>query len=239
MKEEKRIKNSKACYRPAEVLTNYLKEALRLEDEAEKMQKEIGAGGTSTAQQSIIKPQEEAWKMDKKNLNKRKVGLLDDCIFPSMANLTILLEAMAESPFIEHIFAEDFKSLFFAKSKAISVKSKVPEERYKASRSIFTRFVNACCKLTIGKSDNAGRRGYVPLDESRVILCDMMLESVYNALSEIEVIGIGRFDFPSDITFLRRTLYPDLDRIRAWTQLFAWEASKELIVDEDGRPALF
>ena len=110
---------------------------------------------------------------------------------------------------------------------------------YKASRSIFTRFVNACCKLTIVKYDKAGRRGYVPLYESRVILCDMMLESVYNAFLEIEVIGIGRFEFPSDITFLRRTLYPDMDRVRAWTQLFAREASKELILDEDGRRALF
>lgn len=207
-----------------------------MEGDADTIEKEKSAGGTT--QQSIIKRQED-WKLSKKNLNKRKVGLLDDCIFPSMANLTVLLEAMAESPFIEHIFAEDLKSLFFAKSKALSVKSKVPEDRYKASRSIFARFINACCKLTIVKSDNSGRRGYVPLDESRVILCDMMLESVYNALLEIEVIGIGRFEFPGDITFLRRTLYPDMDRIRAWTQLFAREASKELIVDEDGRRALF
>lgn len=232
MKEEKTIENGKACYRPADVLKSFLKEALRLEDEAEKIQKEIDAGGTT--QQSIIRRQED-WKLNKKNLNKRKVGLLDDCIFPSMANLTVLLEAMAGSPFIEHIFAEDFKSLFFAKSKALSVKSKVPEDRYKASRAIFERFVGASCKLMIPQTGG----GDVHLDESRVILCNMMLEAVYNTISEIGIRGIGAFKFGRDESFLQRTLYQDMDRLHAWTQLFAWEASKQLSFDEDRRPALF
>lgn len=233
MNEEKHIENGKACYRPAEIMTSFLTEALRLEKEAEEIQKEIIAGGIT--QKSIIKRQEK-WKSDKLNLNKRKVGLLDDCIFPSMANLTVLLEAMANSGFIEHIFVEDLKSLFFAKSKALSIKSKLPGERYKASRAIFARFLNATCALEIHKPESGE---HIELDESRAVLCDMMMEAVHSVISKVGEKGIGQLKFGNTLGFLNKTLGPDLDRVRAWTQLFAWEAGKKLTPDEDRRPALF
>jgi hypothetical protein len=225
----------KGCYRPDEILSSILADALQLEKEAGKIQKEIVAGGGGITQASMIKKQEE-WKSKKRNLDKRKVNVLDSCIFPSMANLTVLLEAMADSGLIERMFEGDLKSLFFSKSRALSIKSKVAEDRYKASRAIFSRFVNASCKLVIHKTETGE---YTDLDESRAILYNIMMEAINDAIWYIGLKGIGQIKFGNTFEFLQRTLGPDLDRVRAWTQLFAWEADKQLTVDEDRRPALF
>ena len=227
MKQGEKQIGSKGCYRTDEVLSNILVDALLLEEEDDKIQQEITAGGIT--KKSTIKKQEE-WKLKKRNLDKRKVNVLDSVLFPSMANLTVLLEAMANSGFIEHMFEADLKSLFFSKSKAVSVKSKIPEDRYKASRSIFTRFINACCALTIYKHET---KEYVTLDESRLVLCDIMQDAVYQAL-----LSMAPFKF-EDIDFLQKTLYEDMGRMHAWTTFLARGASKELSFDEDKRPALF
>jgi hypothetical protein len=234
LRQGKEHVKSKKCYRPFNVLSSFLAEALLLEEEADKIQKEITVGGggktkTKQTDSTIISKQKE-WRLKKRNLDKRKVKVLDNVIFPSMANLTVLLEAITDSRFIGHMFEDDVKSLLFSKSKALSVKSKVVEERHKASRSIFTRFVNACSALTLYKHET---KEWILLDESRLILCDIMQEAVYQALQ-----SIGPFKF-EDTDFLQKTLFEDMGRMHAWTTLLARGASKELSFDEDKRPALF
>jgi hypothetical protein len=52
-----------------------------------------------------------------RSLESRKVGLLNDFIFPSMANLTMLLEVAAKGRFATNMFEEDVKALLLGQHR--------------------------------------------------------------------------------------------------------------------------
>ena len=54
-------------------------------------------------------------KLKREDLNKRKVDVFK-IVFQSMANLTVLLENMVKHPYINSMFEEEVKALFFAKA---------------------------------------------------------------------------------------------------------------------------
>jgi len=187
------------------------------------------AGGLKKASMADLERYDEL-KTEKRNLDRRKVDVLNKHIFPSMANLTIFLEYMAESyrkgggGYINKIFEEDLEALFFAKSTV---------DKSKQGTSIFRRFINAICTFDINTShietkDTKTR----PIGNFRLILCDIMQESINERL-----VGTGQFIF--DGLFINETLGPDMGRARAWTRMLAREAYMDLKFDKERRRALF
>ncbi len=73
-------------------------------------------------------------------------------------------------------------------------------------------------------------------DDFRIILCDIMQESVYQAMADIAPL---KFPYDDDRLFLGKTLYADIDRAFSWTHMHADKAREHVVVDEKRRPPQF
>jgi hypothetical protein len=227
---ETRDKYSSATrsYIPSTSVENLLKAMLQLEVETKKLNKKRNAGGATRVTKKEFDREKRILDKQRRNLNRMKVEVLNKHIFPGMANLTVLLEHMLESPYIHGIFQEDLKALFFAEY-TVNDEVKPPVRK----PPVFARFANASCKLVMDKQDEHGKMTKIFFPDFRLILCDIMQESVYRAILNIAPFKYG------DLDFLQKTLYADMDRLHAWTTMLAREARRSLKFDKDRRPALF
>jgi hypothetical protein len=176
-------------------------------------------------------------KEKKKALNKRKrpwqtakVRLLDDIIFPSMANLTVFLEFLQHNSYLGKTFEKDLKALFFAKSV---VENPTQTQREK---TIFERLITASC---IPELKGDGTAEDISFPDFRSILCNMMQDSIFYAT---QVVGTHMFhERFNDLTFSSNMMVPDIGRARSWTTVLAGEAYKDLdkSFDRKKRPPLF
>jgi hypothetical protein len=226
-------KNSNQSYAPAKATVNFMRDVLQLGKEIEGLEERLNAAGHSSlndASPDDIKTYRELMTQ-KRNLDRRKVDVLSKYIFPSMANLTVFIECIAESyrkgcgGYINKIFEEDLEALFFAKSTV---------DKSKKGTYIFKRLIDAICTFDINISQietkDTKKR---PIGGFRLVLCDIMQESINKRL-----VAVGPFRF-NDGLFIDKTLGPDMDRARAWTRMLAQEAYEDLKFHKEGRPALF
>jgi hypothetical protein len=221
-----------------------MNDMLQFGKEMDKLTTEISAaGGLNNAPATDIERYEKL-KAERRKLDRRKVDVLNRYIFPSMANLTVFLEYIAESyrkgggGYINKIFEEDLEALFFAKSIV---------DKSKKGASIFWRLINAICFFdanisyidpkkikkidhVIGIKDIKTR----PIGNFRLVLCDIMQELINRRL-----VAAGQFTFNDGLLFINETLGPDMNRARAWTRMLAGEAYQDLKFDKERRPALF
>lgn len=58
------------------------------------------------------KAQQELNKINKRNLDRKKVYILNKHIFPSMANLILFFEYLAKDSGLKEMFEDDVKELF-------------------------------------------------------------------------------------------------------------------------------
>lgn len=217
MKRKPRYLVAAKSYSPSIPVSSLIKEMLRFENKARTRR---NAGGGNRAKDMEL-------DRERKSLNRRKVEVLNKHIFPAMANLTVLLEHMLKSPYIHGVFQDDLKSLFF--TQYTDEKKNPPTFK----PPVFVRFTQASCKLVMDKPTEDGKMSKLLFPDFRLILCDMMLESVYRAILEIAPFKYG------DLDFLQKTLYADMDRAHSWTTMLAKEPLKSLKFDKDRRPALF
>ncbi len=88
-------------------------------------------------------PHEELMKfldkdpMENVDSKKKKENILNDIVFPSMANVTVFLEYCANSDLIYDEFREEINELLMNRNQ----NSDAPE--YKRNQSVLQRFVNA------------------------------------------------------------------------------------------------
>ena len=188
---------------------------------ARQLEKRTAAG--DSIEDIFKKPGKELGK-EKRRLDKRKKYLLDKFIFPAMANLTIFTEYTAKSPYLERLFKDELKELFLG----VSTKNE-------NKRCIFDRFIVAASRITrtIEKEDGNITNIPAPATDHKLILCDIMQESILYA---VLVTGKSRFHYER---FLDETLMPDMHRAIAWTRQFAYETYNNLDFDKERRPPQF
>lgn len=209
------------CYRPSDNLIKLMVGLHKYELDKAKLEKEIAAKRLTAKEAATEK---EILKNRKRAVDTMKVRVLDEVVFPSMANLTRFLEFILISPYTNRAFEKDLKALFLANSK--TAENKQP---------IFARFIEACCwsKTSEAVSRRGKIKSSVPLSDTRFILMDIMMDKIWMMISEI-----GAYKFKSD-TFLNTVLFSDFGRAVAWMKEFGFEPSRQLDFDQDRRPALF
>jgi hypothetical protein len=210
MKARTQYSKASKSYDCSNALTDLMKDLLRFENMART--------GRNADDDSVTTKE---LKRERVKLNRRKVEILNKHIFPNMANLTVFLEAMTNNDFIRYIFREDLQALFFAKSTT----NKNMKNKY-----VFRRFINAICSFEANIVDHETRK---PSERFKLILCDIMQESINEQMKTI-----APFIF-NDIVFPQETLGPDMIRARAWTRMLAREAYEDLKFNKERRPALF
>ena len=216
-KKQKKRPEPNLCYSPEPSLEDLLKKALQW---SMKLEEKSAAEGLTVEQ--TLKKQDKESKKEKRRLDKRKVGVLNNHIFPSMANLTLFVEYITESPYLNHIFEDDLRALF------LSYSYKVGEDGKPDVRPIFKRFIKAICMTTTKNS-----KPVAGLD-LRLILCDMMQDLIFWAM-----VNIGRHKF-HDSNFTNQTLGPDMNRALAWTNEFSFQARNPPIqIIPSSRPPQF
>lgn len=171
----------------------------------------------ATAKREILKTRKRA-------LDTMKVRILDEVVFPSMANLTRFLELVLVSPYINRAFEKDLKALFLATSE--TSENKEP---------IFARFIEACCwsKTSVAVSRRGKVKSHVPLSDARLILMEIMMEKIWMMIP-----SIGEHKFKTH-ELLNNVLYADFGRAVSWMIEFAHEPHGHLDFDGKRRPALF
>lgn len=174
-------KNAKKSYRPAKGLDNLIRRWLQYREDV----------GEMTQEQKDKK--KTSLKNRRESLYKSKVIVLNKHIFPAMANLTRLVEAMHEESIISEKFEDDLKALFLTKS-----------EVSKNNKSIFERFIAASCTLTSAKEYKTGKMILSP--DFRLVLLDIMQRVIYR---KMEVIGPLKFKASQS---WKKTLKLDMER---------------------------
>lgn len=204
MEKPKKAKKLNMSYAPDKVIVSFMTDTLRLGKKMEKLGTKISAGGRHSLNDASDADIERYKKLrvEKRNLDKRKVDVLDKHIFPSMANLTVFLEYIAESyrigcgGYINKIFEENLEALFFAKSSV---------DKSKSGAYVFRRFIDAICTFDINilytqtaytratyteTKDTTTKAKARPIGSFRLALCDIMQESINKRM-----VGTGQFIF--------------------------------------------
>jgi hypothetical protein len=209
------------CYKPSDDLVSLMMGLHKLELDRIELAEDIAAGRVkdeeATKQRAILKNRKRA-------LDTMKVRVLNEVIFPSMANLTRFLEFVLVSPYTNRVFEKDLKALFLAKSE--TSENKEP---------IFARFIDACCwsKTSLAVSRRGKVTSHVPLSDARLILMEIMMEKIWMMIPTI-----GEYKFKTH-EFLNNVLYADFGRAVSWMIEFAHEPHGHLDFDKKRRPALF
>ena len=156
-------KNARNSYHHARALVNLLRGFLQYRDWSKDLEDRIDAGEMTQEQ---IDEGNKLLTKKRDLLYKRKTDVLNQHVFPAMANLTVLVEVMHEESYIRGKFEDDLKALFLSKSS----------KRGKSSKCIFERFIAACCTLTSAiEVDRRTREKKKTLSpDFRLILLDIM-----------------------------------------------------------------
>ena len=123
---------NKKGYSPSDTLVRYLEDRVTITNKKLKLR---DAGETIP---------DEIEKNDS-SLKKRKVEILDNHIFPSMANLVIFFEYVVKNPEIRELFEDDIKELFgYIKEQSIEKKDHLPKPQYHdKTNNIIMRFLRS------------------------------------------------------------------------------------------------
>jgi hypothetical protein len=192
-------------YEDVDELMNRLESAGRMHEDLEKKER-----AKSITEEEAVKEKEILAQIDN-NLRQRKKRVLDEIIFPSMANLVVFLERIQDSPRLSKRFDENVRRLFLAKSV-----------RSKRTEHIFSRFLKASCFTTVTRE---GR----PVQDFRLVLIYIMQRTV---LQKMHVLGPRKFDDPF---FWEKTLLPDMERAAAWMGEIGHAARMKEQVEEGRR----
>ncbi len=241
-KPKNALSRRRECYEAHVKVRSFAKDLLTWQTKREEIER-MNAGGRKGEDKDDDemkkRKRNEKYERQKKklyptqrSLESRKVELLDELIFPSMANLTVLLEAIAKGPFASKMFEDDLKGLFFSEH-LIKEAYKIEEGDKKGkvhpvelAPPVLARFIEAVCAT-------------MPLPDPRLVVLDIMQHSVFNWIQEPAGIKFhAKFD---DLTFAINKMVPDIGSARSWTTLLSLEGYKQLKSDfhVDHRPALF
>jgi hypothetical protein len=168
--------------------------------------------------QKRIDEENNRLKKIRDSLNKRKADVLNKHVFPAMANLTVLVEAMQKESYLRGKFEDDLKALFLSKSS----------RSYKSNKCIFERFIAASCTLNSAVDHRTKEKEKKLAPDWRLLLLDIMQRTVCR---KIEVIAKLKFDSPTS----RDELLAEMKPATRWTGEFAHKAKMKEMTDEARR----
>ena len=103
------------------------------------------------------KAQQELNKINKRNLDRKKVYILNKHIFPSMANLILFFEYLAKDSGLKEMFEDDVKELFGYIKKSPDAEKREDEDDadYTMRNAILRRFLESIfLRLDFAKNPN-------------------------------------------------------------------------------------
>ncbi len=201
-----KYKNAKKSYRPSRALVNLINGLLGYRDQSKELEDRSDAWETTEQDKDKEKVR---LKKKKDSLDKRKVIVLNKHIFPALANLTVLVEAMQEESYIRGKFEDDLRELFLGKSS----------KRSKNSIPIFQRFIAASCTLTSSVDHRTKEKKKILAPDFRLFLLHIMQQTIYR---KMEVIAKLKFNSPS---FRKDKLLAEMKNATLSTEGFAHDAS--------------
>jgi hypothetical protein len=236
--EAKKQINAKKCYVPARGLVSTIRDLLLFEQEKKSRENKINAGEKLTR---IEKKQEEEEPAKVRLLEKRKVDILNQHVFPSMANLVVFLE-YAANPELREIFEKDIQALFFGVSKK-TIDDKIDAKktdkdkaaadtdnanelyRFINDRNVFYRFISAI--LALSKETE--------LTDFRFILSDILQKEILDMIGSI---SLRKFN---DDSLFHNVIMPDMARAAAWSSSLSRDARAHSVKMKlsNSRPVLF
>jgi hypothetical protein len=202
MTKGKRGKEVTECYKPVSTILTYMKERLQIE----KTRREVIMQGKRdwTDEES----------MKRRELDRMKSYILNNFIFPSMANLTVFLEYIAKNEELQTVFEDDLKELFFGK----------PAKKSNAI-TVFQRFIQAAITWNWKKKENA--------NDFRLALIYCLEQILFQHLTSIGL-------YLLDPAIVNSVVSQDLARVLMWTKLLARNVDIDDRDDRDvSRPVLF
>jgi hypothetical protein len=118
-------------YEPSDKIKAYFKDKLQIE----KIRREV-----------IMKGKRD-WTIDENRemnrLDKSKSDILNNIIFPSMANLTVFLEGIAENKELQKVFDDDLKQLLLGRKITIEIDKETKDKKKRFGPIVFQRFIRA------------------------------------------------------------------------------------------------
>jgi hypothetical protein len=208
MSERKNDRMDANCYTPHSEFVNFLDEVLHGETLRQK-ENELMLKGKKLSKDEQKDLDEY---VSKANYYRRmKNYWLNKCVFPSMANLTVFLEKIAEHEELQSMFSDDLKQLF------LGVPKKKP-----APAAVFDRFVRSAITWNWKKKENA--------NDFRLALIHHLEYILFNYLTSIGL-------YVMDREMLDTVLTPDLRRVLMCTKLLSRNVDMDDI--SDSRPVHF
>jgi hypothetical protein len=108
----KKHKTNSECYKPHKEVKSFISKLLQLESDKRELKRKLLAGRMTIEEEKLLN---EDIREQQNNLIPRKTEVLNNYIFPAMADLTFFLECTS-GPELYEKFEKDIQSLFFAKS---------------------------------------------------------------------------------------------------------------------------
>ena len=195
-------KLSKECYRPNTKIVQYLKDRVKMSELLiEKMR-------------SRFSPEEKNFD-DKLRQDKKR--LLDNVIFPSMANLVIFFEYIAENKELRELFEDDVKELLGFKGQSA-----------KYEDNIITRLLQSILKWDSNNDPNNFRLE--------------LISSIQNVLFN-KIIPLSLMDNKLGDSMTNGIVAPDVGRALLWARNFSsryvYSSKKNDQTEEPTRPIKF
>lgn len=138
-----------------------------------------------------IQQEHESIKLRSRALQNKKIEVLDEIIFPSMANLVFFFEATSENQELAEVFESDMLDL-------LGIKRPNPRSEYNRYAFIFENLVSGILQMNSRK------------DDFRLRLIDILQELIFLKVSSLKI-----FDTQKSTSMVTN----DLQRAKAWTEL--------------------
>ena len=199
MKQAKIGTNADTCYQPTQRLVKILQERLQIEQRKDKL----------TLAGEELSPEE---KQHLRYLQKETVRILNEIVFPSMANILYFTEMIAANKELQEIFDDDLKDLL-----GIRFEQKY---RHKSFSPVIRRFLDAL--LTWNKKVDYGNFRY------------QIFEIIqYSMLQKIMSLSMDEFG----MNIANNIVQNDFGRTWMWGELLAKRVEEDM--ENPHRPILF
>jgi hypothetical protein len=187
------------------------------------------------------------WTIDENRemnrLDKSKSDILNNIIFPSMANLTVFLEGIAENKELQKVFDDDLKQLLLGRKITIEIDKETKDKKKRFGPIVFQRFIRAAITWNYRektKNENESEYEYESekdrekrINNFRLILIDCLEYILYQHLTSI---GSNLLDSLTVNFFLQH-----LSGALAFTKLLSRNVNKDtdMDIEDASRPVNF
>ena len=204
-------RNYKSGYAPKNTVVSYFEDRLVFLEEERKIEEKKHAGV------ELTEKEKEELKAKRNRMKQRKLTVLDNHIFPSMANLVVFFEYVAQNQELREIFEDDVKELLVFKGQ---------DAKYEDN--IITRLLQSILKWDSNNDPNNFRLE--------------LISSIQNVLFK-KIISLSLMDNKLGDSMTNGIVGPDVGRALLWARNFSsrygYSSKKDDQTEEPRRPIKF